>query len=54
MSMYAMHYLAASGTGHTHHILASCMQSAWDAACDIAEQLGVQIGGFAVKGLAGA
>lgn len=54
MSLYAMHYLAASGTRHTHHILASCMQSAWDAACDIAEQAGVRIGGFSVEGLASA
>lgn len=51
MSLYAMHYRAASGVRHTLHILASCMRAAYDAAFDIAEQQ-PRIGGFSVEGLA--
>ena len=51
MSLYAMRYRAASGVRHTHHILASSMQAAWDTAFDIAEQV-ESIGGFSVEGLA--
>ena len=54
MSMYAMHYRAASGVFHTHHILASDMQAAGNTAWDIAEQIGLPVGGFSVKGLAAA
>lgn len=53
MSLYAMHYRAASGVCHTYHILASCMQAAFDTAFDIAERMATA-GGFSVKGLAAA
>ena len=54
MSDYAMHYRSVSGVRHTHHIRACSMQAAWDSACDIAEKVGVRVGGFAVEGLAAA
>ncbi|MFG5777696.1 hypothetical protein ACFIQF_11540 [Comamonas sp. J-3] len=53
MSLYAMRYRAASGTRHTHHILASSMAAAYDTAFDIAE-LQPSIRGFSVQGLAAA
>lgn len=54
MSLYAMHYLARSGTAHTHHISACSMQAAYEAAYDIAEQIGLPVGGFSVKGVVSA
>ena len=54
MSMYAMSYRDRGGVRHARRILARDMRAAWEMACDIAEQIGLSVGGFAVKGLAAA